>query len=294
MRGLLGFLIGLVLLTSNLYASAPPIGHDDIDYSEQLDGCATVKFSSGGTTNYGSCYAFLREDVDFAWTAAHVVERAKKVEKVLNLTTGKNELKITYSDVELIREVYQNGRKVGTNLSYAKVIRFSGLWDNGHDLALLKVHRKGFFPKGFEFEDSKHIPKVGTKFGHIGSRAGIIGHNMTSVGWCSTVGILRNVTLNDDLGANSRIFDLFTCTSIKHGCSGGVLFNHNNRKVVGTVTQILDGETQNVGLVVPTRRMYQFAKETNCLWALDRNIELPSLEELDIVVSHGTIAVDKD
>src|SRR5262249_47244612 len=84
----------------------------------------------------GSGVLFKNGKASFVWTNGHVVSSMQKVQSVIDPSTGLPRVEISYRDIEIVQLVIQNGRKVGENSRYARVVRFSDPEQDGQDLAL--------------------------------------------------------------------------------------------------------------------------------------------------------------
>ena len=90
---------------------------------------------------YGSGVVFKNGENTYVWTDAHVVAGAQEAYISIDLLTGIPKVNVTYKDVYVSQEIYEQGRKVGENIYLAKIIRYSQY----HDIALLKVYKGLFF-----------------------------------------------------------------------------------------------------------------------------------------------------
>lgn len=123
----------------------------------------TVHSESG----QGSGTIITRSGVNLAITAAHVCEANRTVVPVLD--DGKVRYESKFTVLKVTKEIYVDGRSVGTTTVEADVIAFSSS-EFGHDLALLKF-RSPITTESVEF-CSEHIVPVGTDIMHVGSFRG--------------------------------------------------------------------------------------------------------------------------
>ena len=63
---------------------------------------------------------------------------------------GQTKKVVEFKDAQIVQELVENGRKVGEVKMDCKVIRYSDA-DEGEDLALLMVRKKGFVKPSAEF-----------------------------------------------------------------------------------------------------------------------------------------------
>jgi hypothetical protein len=80
--------------------------------------------------------------VNFVWTAAHVIDSLRSTREIID-SKGQKKTVVEFRDAQIVKELVENGRKVGELKMDAKVILYSDA-DDGHDLALLMVRKRGF------------------------------------------------------------------------------------------------------------------------------------------------------
>lgn len=248
------WVVGCVVGSSLLQASAPPVNIDIL--KNVLECCLTIE--CGDST--GSGVVVRRGDTAFVWTAAHVVSESKSVNRVFDARTGKEMVKCSFADVMVNRDDVQEGRKVGTYSALARVVRYS----ERHDLALLRLHKKGWPARGTSF--SKEVPVVGQAVWHVGSISGERGANSVSWGHVAAVGRLRLGFRPDS--RRGLVYD--QCTAVVHpGSSGGGVFRTRDGECLGIITEFL-GPAQTAGAtcMVPGRRIHEFARTARCTWAV--------------------------
>ena len=170
---------------------------------------------------------------------------------------------------------FENGRKVGEVKMDCKVIRYSDA-DEGEDLALLMVRKKGFVKPSAEFYLGDEIIPIGTELFHVGSLLGQVGSNSMTRGIMSKVG--RVLDIGEGEGT---VFDQTTVTAFPGSSGGGVYLSDKNGDKSGKyVGMLVRGAGEGFNFIVPVRRMQDWAKKVDAEWALDSNAETPTLEEL--------------
>lgn len=203
----------------------------------------------------------------WVWTAAHVVRHLRTSRETIDDKGGKK-IKVTYEDakVQQFRKNKDDGRIVSTFLADAEVIRVS---DDiyGHDLALLRIRDKEFKPDAStKFYLDKDIPEIGEDLYHCGSLLGPVGSNSLTNGIMSQHGRVFD----------GKIYDQTTATSFP-GSSGGIVCLKKDGKYVGMLVM---GAGEGFGLIVPVRRMKQWAKAVDVEFALDPTKPVPTDEKL--------------
>ena len=246
------------------------------DVSSYLqDISVTIKTSRGE----GSGVVFTRDiktengpkKVNFVWTAAHVLESIRNVRTVLG-SDGHIKKIVEFQDAEIIKKLVENGRTVGQLVMDAKVVKYSDAKD-GEDLALLMIRKFGFVDSSAKFNYDKEGKglSLGTQLYHVGSLLGSEGSNSMTTGIMSQVG--RTLSLN---GGPKVLFDQTTVTAFPGSSGGGVFLT--NGEYAGMLVR---GAGETFNLIVPMRRMLKWAKSENIEWALNSNVDSPSLEEIE-------------
>ena len=210
----------------------------------------------------GSGVIMNRDGVCYVWTAGHVVSSCKRTRKVLD-EHGQSKTLVEFDHVFVVKDIVENGRTVGSITSKAEIIRYSGP-DFGHDLALLKLGKLDFVKNSVKFHLDNTIPANGTELYHVGSLLGPMGSCSVTMGIYSQQG-------RQYLG---KIYDQTSCPAFP-GSSGGGVFLKENGTYVGMLVRAA-GETFN--FIVPIRRMQEWAKKNNCMWALDNTIKVDDSE----------------
>jgi len=206
--------------------------------------------------------------VNFVWTCAHVVDSLRSTRTVID-GQGKSKTVIEFKDAQVVKELIENGRKVGELKMDAKVVLYSDATD-GEDLALLMVRKRGFVDKNTEFYLDENNIEIGEPLLHVGSLLGQAGANSMTSGIMSQVGRVLNIGSGD-----GTVFDQTTVTAFPGSSGGGVFLKDG--KYVGMLVR---GAGETFNLIVPVRRMKKWAKARNVSWALDDSKITPSIEEV--------------
>ena len=212
----------------------------------------------------GSGVAIDRNGTTFVWTAGHVVDGLRSTRKVTDPKTGTQRTIIEFEDAKIIKTLVEDGRTVGYLHLDAEVIRYSDS-DHGHDLAILRVRKRGAIKRSAVFYDEAKPPKLGTQLFHVGSLLGQVGSNSMTSGIVSAHGRLIGKT----------IYDQTTVTAFP-GSSGGGVYLTDGRYV----GMLVRGAGEGFNLIVPVRRMRSWAKGANMEWALDPRVKMPSEDEM--------------
>jgi S1-C subfamily serine protease len=283
------------LLTSLLLLAmmvSPSFGEDAQKIINHLqDISVTIKAQSGGFFGgeaQGSGVLFTRKDGDdtttYVWTAAHVVDGLKSHRPVL--INGSPKIVTEFKDAQVVMEFQEDGRRVGETTVDARVIRYSDA-ETGRDLAILKIRKKNFAGEGrsTEFYANTVMPTVGTKLYHVGSLLGQFGSNSLTQGTISQTGRVL------DIGASGTVFDQTSVTAFP-GSSGGGVFLESNGQYVGMLVR---GAGEQFNFIVPIREMREWAKNAKVEWAMDRNVPLPSEEDLKkLPIEDAGVTFEKD
>lgn len=212
----------------------------------------------------GSGVAFSRDGLTYIWTAAHVVDGLRTTRMVIDPKTGTPRTIIEFKDAQVVKTLIEDGRTVGRLEMDAEVIRYSDA-DNGEDLALLRVRKRGFIEATSRFYLDKKIPKLGTRLLHVGSLLGQQGSNSMTTGIMSQHGRLIGKT----------VYDQTTVTAFP-GSSGGGVYLEDGRYI----GMLVRGAGEGFNLIVPARRMLRWAKSAGVEWAMDPTVKMPSVEEM--------------
>jgi hypothetical protein len=274
-----------------LIFSAPLLGDDKQLYQHLQDVSVTVKSGLGE----GSGVIFTRTiptpelgksatvKINFVWTAAHVVDDLRSVRTVIK--DGQSIKLVEFKDAQIVQELVEDGRRVGEIKMEARVIKYSDS-ENGEDLALLMIRKKGFIDMSVTFfkAEGKPVP-IGTELYHVGSLLGQTGSNSMTRGICSQVGRVL------DLGAGAGVvFDQTTVTAFPGSSGGGVFLSERSGDDAGQyMGMLVRGAGETFNLIVPVRRMRDYARREGILWAIDHDVQVPTLEEInELKIEGGT------
>ena len=234
----------------------------------------TIRSESDYAAGEGSGVIFARQDrdgnwVNFVWTAAHVIDNLRTERRVI--VDGSSKTLVEFKDAKVVKSIRQNGRVVGRLELDAEVIKYSNAKD-GHDLALLRVRKLNFIKSGVTFYLGKDIPTLGTELYHVGSLLGYFGANSMTDGIYSSHGrVIPSI--------NKKIFDQTTVAAFP-GSSGGGVYLKKDGRYVGMVVR---GAGETFNLIVPVRRMVDWATKNDLMWALDPKAPLPNtLSKLNV------------
>lgn len=238
--------------------------------AEYLQGISvTIKSKARYSHSEGSGVLITRkisgEDVTFVWTCAHVVDNLRNVRTVVNESGNPVKL-VEFGDVQIVKELVEEGRRVGEIKMDAQVIKYSD-YNHGHDLALLMVRARDYGKESAKFYLNKESPivPIGTRLFHVGSLLGQMGANSMTTGIVSQIGRVEDKVE----------FDQTTVTAFPGSSGGGVYLE--NGTYVGMIAR---GAGEGFNLMIPIRRMTSWAKENNILWALDPKQKMPTMEEI--------------
>jgi len=213
--------------------------------------------------------------VSFIWTAGHVIDHLRVVRKVITADGGTRVL-VEFKDAEIVQEFKQNGRRVGETKLDAKVVKFSDA-DFGEDIALLMVRRLNAYPlsDSAKFKrDLNYVPPIGVELSHCGSLLGQFGANSYTTGVLSQTG--RTLPMK---GANVKVFDQVTAVAFP-GSSGGGMYLKETGEYIGMLTQGVQ-QLQGFNFIVPVRRIHTFARDAKIEWAVDPNVPMPTLAQIE-------------
>ena len=264
-------LLSLVIATASLADGATILPRKSTaDHLQDVS--VTIRSESAWSAGEGSGVIFSRKDkdgntVNFVWTAAHVVDNLRQTRLVI--VNGAPRTVVTFKDAKVIKVIRQNGRTVGRLELDAEVVKYSDSED-GHDLALLRVRKLNFVHDSVTFYLDKDIPKLGTDLWHVGSLLGQMGSNSMTDGIYSQTGRLIP-------SLNKHVFDQTTVAAFP-GSSGGGVYLKSDARYVGMLVR---GAGETFNLIVPVRRMVDWAKKNDIMWALDAKAKMPTNEELD-------------
>lgn len=265
------FLLCALWATSIFTFSEEKLGRKAVsDHLQNIS--VTIKSKGSYSSSEGSGVLIVREikgeKVTFVWTAAHVIDNLRSVREVIN-EDGQPRKVVEFKDPQIVKELVEDGRRVGEIKMDAVVVKYSDAED-GHDLALLMVRAKNYGQGSAEFFLNKKDPivPIGTPLYHVGSLLGQMGANSMTSGIVSQVG-----------RTSGKVeFDQTTVTAFP-GSSGGGVFLQDGRYM----GMLVRGAGEGFNLVVPVRRMIEWAKTTDLLWALDPEVDVPTLAEIEAI-----------
>jgi len=280
MKNITAIFVTLAVMGSTL------LGADKDLYQHLQDVSVTVKAAGGEgsgviVTREVETSPSVKQKVNFVWTAAHVIDSLRSVRVVIK--DGKPQTVVEFKDAQIVQELVENGRRVGEIKMEAKVIKYSDS-ENGEDLALLMVRKKGFVDKSATFYNAAGKPvAIGTELYHVGSLLGQTGSNSMTRGICSQVGRVL------DLGNGSGVvFDQTTVTAFPGSSGGGVFLSERSGDDAGQyMGMLVRGAGETFNLIVPVRRMRSYAKEEGILWAIDSDCPVPTLKEISSMPTEG-------
>lgn len=200
--------------------------------------------------------------VNYVWTAGHVVANLRTTRTVID--NGSPKVVVAFDDVEVIKDLVEDGRTVGSLRFTAEVLRYSDS-EHGEDLALLRVRKKNLSPFRVHFYMDPKIPQLGTKLFHVGSLLGHDGSNSMTSGIISQHGRVLN----------GVVYDQTTCAAFP-GSSGGGVYLEDGRYVA----MIVRGAGETFNLVVPMRRIHSWAKKVGVDFTIDPSVPAPEEDVL--------------
>jgi hypothetical protein len=214
--------------------------------------------------------------VNFVWTAAHVVEGLRRQETIIDPKSGTPRQKVSFANAEIVKELVEEGKRVGELKMDCEVIRYS----KTEDLAVLRVRKQDFVQASVTFYVDQAIPPIGSELYHVGSLLGQLGANSMTSGIVSQIGRM----------IDKEEFDQTTCTAFPGSSGGGVYLKDG--KYIGCLVR---GAGEGFNLMVPIRRMRKWAKAANIEWAIDDSASAPTEEQLKTipVEDTGTNFTDK-
>ena len=260
------------ILTAALLLSSMAVAHAQNVAQHLQDVSVTIK--SGFAE--GSGVLITREltakdnekiKVNFVVTCAHVIDNLRSTRQVIE--NGRPKTIVEFKDAQIVKELVENGRKVGELKMDAKVIMYSDA-EEGEDLALLMVRKSGFVDANTEFYLEGQPVDIGTDLFHVGSLLGQSGANSMTAGIMSQVGRVLNLG-----SGGGTVFDQTTVTAFPGSSGGGVFLT--NGKYVGMLVR---GAGETFNLIVPVRRMQSWVEARGAGWVLDPKSKMPTLEEI--------------
>ena len=263
----------MIVMVFGLIATSVLGAEKKQDTADHLQNVSVTIRSEGEWSNgEGSGVIFTRKDasgnqVNFVWTAAHVIDNLRSTRKVV--VDGTPKTLVEFKDPMVVKEIRQDGRTVGRLQMDAEVLKYSDA-DDGHDLALLRIRKFNFVKDTVTFHlDKDDIPKLGTDLLHVGSLLGQMGANSMTDGIYSQHGRLIK-------SLNKYVFDQTTVTAFP-GASGGGVYLKSNANYIGMLVR---GAGEGFNLIVPVRRMQDYCEKHKIMWALDPTVAMPDEDDL--------------
>lgn len=211
----------------------------------------------------GSGEIKTRDGVNYVFTAGHVISHLKTSRSIID-ASGSTKTVVEFLDPKIVKELVEDGRSVGRIQMDAEVICYSDSED-GEDLALLRIRKKNFIKSSVQFYLDDKIPPVGTTLYHCGSLLGQFGSNSFTRGVMSQCGRVLY----------GKVYDQTTCAAFP-GSSGGGVYLADGR-MCGMVVR---GAGETFNLIVPSRRIKEWAKKAGVEFAIDDKVPVPSEVEL--------------
>jgi S1-C subfamily serine protease len=249
------------LVLSVVFASTA-VSQETVKLARELQANSVTVHAAGGQ---GSGVVIKRGDTHYILTAAHVVARLRQEQTSYDPAKGSPTKRIAFNDAKIVTELYEGSESVGETALSAEMVRYSNA-DNGEDLALLRVRKKGVLNAGVKFYLGAETPAVGTDLLHVGSLLGQVGSNSVTTGIVSQLG--RNL--------NNTIYDQSNCGAFP-GSSGGGLFRRADGQYVGMIVR---GAGETFNLYVPMRRIATWAERTGVKFIFDPTVTVPSIEDI--------------
>jgi len=201
--------------------------------------------------------------INYVWTAGHVVSHLRKTRTIIG-EAGSPKVVVEFDDAEVVKDLIEDGRTVGSMRFKAEVLRYSGA-EHGEDLALLRVRKKNLSPHRVHFYLDEKLPALGVTLFHVGSLLGHGGSNSMTRGIMSQHGRVFG----------GVVYDQTTCAAFP-GSSGGGVYLEDGRYIA----MIVRGAGETFNLVVPMRRLKKWAKKVGVDFTLDAKIDVPSDDDL--------------
>lgn len=282
----------MLIFASLLIAFSLQARADEELYNKLQDISVTVKsgFSEGSgviITRDVRVGPNKTEKINFVWTAGHVIDNLRSVRTIIQ--DGQQVRVVEFKDAQIVKELVENGRRVGELKMDAKVLKYSSASD-GEDLALLMVRKRDFIQQNADFYNPDSPVAIGTELYHVGSLLGQQGSNSMTRGIISQVGRVLNLGNGDGV-----VFDQTTVTAFPGSSGGGVFLSERSKDHRGEyVGMLVRGAGETFNLIVPVRRMREWAEKGDISWAIDTNVEVPTLEDILSLQIEGGSSNKKD
>lgn len=199
--------------------------------------------------------------VNFIWTAAHVIDNLRKTRTAIDPKTGTQKTIVEFDDALVVKSMSQDGRMVGKLELMAEVVRYN----KEEDLALLRLRKTNFIQASVDFYLDEEIPQIGTELLHVGSLLGQVGSNSMTTGIMSQQGRILE----------KKVFDQTTVNAFP-GSSGGGVYLKDGRMV----GMLVRGAGETFNLIVPIRRINEWAKNAGIEWAINDKVPVPNEQEM--------------
>lgn len=283
-----------ILATCIFFSAAYSLqAQDNQLYQHLQDVSVTVKAAGGEgsgviVTREIEVAPNVKQKINFVWTAAHVIDSLRSQRTVIK--NGQATKVVEFKDAQIVQELVEDGRRVGEMKMEAKVIKYSDS-ENGEDLALLMIRKKGYIDKTATFYKAEGKPvAIGTELYHVGSLLGQTGSNSMTRGICSQVGRVLDLGNGDGV-----VFDQTTVTAFPGSSGGGVFLSERSKEKSGQyMGMLVRGAGETFNLIVPVRRMRAYAKTEGVLWAIDTDVKLPTLKEVESLNPEGSSSGSKN
>ena len=132
-----------LLLAINSFGISPKERREVADHLQDIS--VTIRSEDGYQKSEGSGVLITRnidgEKVTFVWTCGHVIDNLREVRTVIE--DGNPKKIVEFTDVQIIKELVESGRRVGEIKMDATVVKYSDP-DDGEDLALLMVRARDY------------------------------------------------------------------------------------------------------------------------------------------------------
>lgn len=266
MKGIGAFLAVVVLVSVGFAGETPPPSKV-ADHLQEIS--VTIKAASSEGSGVVKTRQIDGKAVNFVLTAAHVVDGLRRSEEIVDPRTGTKRVKVTFSDASVVKELVEEGRRVGELKMDAAVLRCA----KDEDLAVLRILKKDFVKASVSFYQGDTIPVVGTDLYHVGSLLGQMGSNSLTAGIVSQIG--RTLDKSE--------YDQTTCTAFP-GSSGGGVFLRDGQ-YIGMITR---GAGEGFNLMIPARRIRKWAATAGVSWILDDKVASPTEAELKKLLIEDT------
>lgn len=189
--------------------------------------------------NHGSGVIFIHDNEVYVLTASHILVKKRS----------------SFSDINIVKPIFKNGAITKYNKFKCDVVVYSP-FKNGHDISLLRVKTRNDFVESAVIKDTKPI-NIGTPIYYCGCPSGKPMIQSVMTGIISQYG--RTI--------NKYIFDQLQL-AVMPGSSGGGVFVEDG-SLIGLVLRYVN---DSISLMVPARRISEWAIENKTEWIIDDKI----------------------